>query len=176
MPAFFYDDVTIGSIQKVGDYQVSEEEILEFGRKWDPLPIHVDIEAAKRSPFGGLTAPGSLILAIKQKLVHDLPLRQSVVCSLGFDKVRFRAPLRPGDRVYAEVTWLSKRLSESQPGCGIVDLGIALRNTRDEAIVEHTDTILIRLRAGPPNGAAIDHAPVHDAAQDMALRGGPGCL
>jgi acyl dehydratase len=50
---------------------VDGDEMVEFARRWDPLPIHVDEVAAKAS--GALTAPGLFTLAIKQRLLHQLP-------------------------------------------------------------------------------------------------------
>jgi len=39
-----------------GRHVVTEEEIIEFGTRWDSQPFHVDPEAAKNSVFGGLVA------------------------------------------------------------------------------------------------------------------------
>ena len=38
----FFDDIEIGTTVRVGSYRVEQDEILEFARKWDPLPTHTD--------------------------------------------------------------------------------------------------------------------------------------
>ena len=42
----------------IGSYTFSAEEIIDFARKYDPQPFHLDMEAAKNSIFGGLCASG----------------------------------------------------------------------------------------------------------------------
>ncbi len=42
-----------------------------FARRYDPLLIHVDRTLAAAGPFEGITAPGSLILAARQRLMND---------------------------------------------------------------------------------------------------------
>jgi acyl dehydratase len=50
----YFEDYAVGFEMKGGAYEVTEEEILEFGRRFDKQPIHNDPEAAARSHFGGL--------------------------------------------------------------------------------------------------------------------------
>ena len=58
-------------------------------------PIHVDPEYAAQTPFGGTIAHGHLTLSLMIGLVHEL--RGDAWLHGGrIEKVRFRAPLRPG--------------------------------------------------------------------------------
>ncbi|MCX7308710.1 MAG: MaoC/PaaZ C-terminal domain-containing protein, partial [Afipia sp.] len=95
---------------------------------------------------GGLTAPGVYLLAIKMKLVHSLPVQNSVIASLGYDEVRFLRPVRPGDELKLELKWQSKRLSESKPDRGLVVGRYSLLNKAGEHVMSHLDTVLMRLR------------------------------
>lgn len=58
--------------------RIDREEMLAFAKTWDAMPFHVD-EAAGKAAFGGITAPGVYILAIKQRLVHQLPEPHAVI-------------------------------------------------------------------------------------------------
>ena len=66
--------------------------------------VHVDLERAKATPFGGTIAHGFLTLSL---LVHlCLPFipvlaNRKLVVNYGFDKVRFSAPVRVGKRIRA---------------------------------------------------------------------------
>ena len=55
-----FDDFTVGDTFEVGSYTVDADEIVDFGRHYDPQPFHTDPEAAKGSIFGGLIASGSV--------------------------------------------------------------------------------------------------------------------
>ena len=64
--------------------------------------IHVDPEAAAKTPFGGTVAHGFLTLSLLSRMAADLLLRPEGLkmgVNYGFDKVRFMAPVRSGKRV-----------------------------------------------------------------------------
>src|SRR5579885_298842 len=58
VPVRFLEDFTVGDVAELGPIEVTEAEILEFATRYDPQPFHVDAQAAKESPFGGLIASG----------------------------------------------------------------------------------------------------------------------
>jgi acyl dehydratase len=68
--------------------------------------IHVDQEAAAKTPLGGTIAHGLLTLSLLPKLLESrmlLPENLVMGFNYGFDKVRFLAPVRAGKRVRAHV-------------------------------------------------------------------------
>nr|WP_246312234.1 MaoC/PaaZ C-terminal domain-containing protein [Aquabacterium terrae] len=130
---------------------IDRDELIHFARRWDPMPFHIDDEAGVEA-FGSITAPGLYMLAVKQRLVHGLPQRQAVIASLGYDEVRFLAPLRPGDSVVLKLEWLSRRLSSSKPDRGIVTIRFSLINQTGVTVMTHLDTVLVRLRHPLQNG------------------------
>ena len=140
----FFEDVQLGESIASPTFTVDRDEMVEFARRWDPLPIHVDDDAGN-AVFGGITAPGVFVLAVKMRLVHQLP-PVAIIASLGYDEVRFHAPMRPGDTVYAVQEWVSKRASESKPDRGIVTIRFSLVNQEGVTILSHLDTVLVRRR------------------------------
>src|SRR5439155_13112246 len=54
----FFEDFAEGQVYELGEASISEAEILEFARKYDPQPFHVDQAAAQHSMFRGLIASG----------------------------------------------------------------------------------------------------------------------
>ena len=64
--------------------------------------IHVDPEAAARTPFGGTIAHGFLTLSLLSRMAAEamlVPQDARIVVNYGFDRVRFLAPVRSGGRV-----------------------------------------------------------------------------
>ena len=106
--------------------------------------MHTD--KAYAAQHGGLTAPGIYLLAVKLRLVHTLPLRNTVIASTGYDEVRFHRPARPGDALRLKVEWLDKRRSRSKPDRGIVSGRYSLINAAGEVVMSNIDTVLMRLR------------------------------
>jgi acyl dehydratase len=69
--------------------------------------IHVDPEAAGRTPFGGTVAHGFLSLSLLSRMGVEamlLPEELKMVVNYGLDRVRFLAPVRSGKRVRGRFT------------------------------------------------------------------------
>jgi acyl dehydratase len=68
--------------------------------------IHVDLEKAAQTPFGGTIAHGFLTLSLLPKMVEGngvMPENMVMGINYGFDKVRFLTPVRAGKRVRAHL-------------------------------------------------------------------------
>lgn len=80
--------------------------------------IHVDVERAKATPFGGTIAHGFLTLSLMPLLSakSDIPRVDGVKMGVnyGSNKLRFLAPVRAGKRVRAHFKLLE--LEEKRPG------------------------------------------------------------
>lgn len=138
-----FEDMIVGHCMTSETVVVDRDEMVAFAKQWDPLPIHVESEVAVR--HGGLTAPGLFILAVKQRLIHQLP-EQAVIASFGYDEVRFHHPLRPGDEVHLRYELVGARPSSSKPDRGIVTVRLSLVRKDGEVVMSHLDTILVRRR------------------------------
>jgi acyl dehydratase len=144
----FYDDIDVGTTVRVGSYRVDAADIVSYAQRWDPLPVHTDEAAAQQTTFRGLTASGSHTLAIRTLLLHRVPIQDGVIAAGGWDKVRFHRPVRPGDELWLEVTWVAKRRSTSKPDRGIVTALMKLINQDGDVVLSHEDIIFMRRRSG----------------------------
>lgn len=144
-PAFRWEDIVVGETIRSDFHVISEEEIMAFAGRYDPLPIHIDRTAAAAGPFGMITGSGTHMIAIRQRLMYNFPLTGGVLASLGFDKIRFVAPLRAGARCQLEAIITDKRVSGSRPDRGIVHLANTLF-ADDTPIMTMEDTFLMKMR------------------------------
>jgi acyl dehydratase len=93
----------------------------------DRNPLHYDDDAASRSRFGGLIVQGGVTSGLLNAVVaEDLPGPGSVFLHVDWN---FRAPVRPGDTITAEVEVLEAR--EDKP---ITKLRTTITN-QDETVV-----------------------------------------
>ena len=73
----------------------------------DRNPLHYDEAAAERSRFGGLIVQGGVTSGLLNAVVaQDLPGPGSVFLHVDWS---FKAPVRPGDEITAEVEVLERR-------------------------------------------------------------------
>ncbi|NQX88994.1 MAG: MaoC family dehydratase N-terminal domain-containing protein [Halioglobus sp.] len=131
-------------------HTVTAEEIIEFGTRWDYQPFHVDPQAAKATPFGGLVASSTQLFAIAVGLwCHaDVPTqsRSVAISALGFNNMRLQSPARPGDVLRGESVVKEKRLSQSHPEAGILVMHNKVLNQRDEVVFGYEHAALYRRR------------------------------
>jgi len=98
----------VGTRLPPGDWvEVTQERINAFADcTEDHQFIHVDAEAASKTPFGGTIAHGFLTLSLVTRLCEGaMPLPEGIVMGInyGCDKVRFLNPVRAGKRVRAVI-------------------------------------------------------------------------
>jgi acyl dehydratase len=92
---------------------------MTFARRWDPQPFHTDPEAAKKSIYGGLIASGWQTALMTMRLqVDGLLSRMDSQGSPGVENIRFRKPVRAGDRLRARYTVLVAEPSAKRPTLG----------------------------------------------------------
>jgi acyl dehydratase len=144
----YFEDIEVGDVKASAvDYELTAEEIVEFCSKWDPLPFHVDERAAAATPVGKLFTSAVHSIAIAIRLLHDMSTEPTAtVMGLGWDEVRFRTPACVGDRLRVRGEVIETRLSESQPGTGIVRSQLKLTNQRGETVIKFKAAALIRQR------------------------------
>jgi acyl dehydratase len=117
----YFEDFKVGDVTDVGPVSVSEEEIVEFASRYDPQPFHIDPEAAKSSPFGGLIASGWHTTALFMGMfVRGILLDSASLGSPGVEGIRWTAPVRPGDTLTGHTTVTDVQPSQSNPSRGTV--------------------------------------------------------
>jgi acyl dehydratase len=116
-----FEDFKVGDVTEIGPVSVSEAEIIDFAERFDPQPFHIDPEAAKSSPFGGLIASGWHTTALFMGMfVRGILLDSASLGSPGVEAIRWTAPVRPGDTLTGRVTITDVKPSETNPKRGTV--------------------------------------------------------
>jgi acyl dehydratase len=144
----YFEDFQIGEHRRVGSYRVSRDEIIDFAKRFDPQPFHIDDEAARASIFGELTGSSCHTFALMSLIHHQSEEETALVANLGAESLRFPAPLRPGDEITLSSNCVKKRVSGSRPGIGIVTTRSQLISQRGETVMDMTTSFMVRLRAG----------------------------
>jgi acyl dehydratase len=117
----YWEDFAIGDVTELGTVDVTADEIVEFATKFDPQPFHIDEEAAKHGPFGGLAASGWHTAALFMGMfVRTILLDSASMGSPGVEEIRWTAPVRPGDTLSGRVTVTDVQPSSKNPMRGTV--------------------------------------------------------
>lgn len=148
----WFEDIVIDEAFPLGSHTFTEEEIIRFGKLYDPQYFHIDPEAARESHFGGLVASGWHTVSVgHRRMVDALEAEEQRLRGLGeepgvsgpspgVNRMDFKAPVRPGDTVTYTLTVTNKRPSNSIPGWGILFNTIEAHNQRGE-LVYHAELV-----------------------------------
>jgi acyl dehydratase len=147
-PLRYAEDYKPGDVFELGTYDVTAAEIVEFAKKYDPQPFHIDEEAAKKTIHGGLISSGWLTGIIMLQL-----MRRGFICvetsmgSPGHDELRWLKPVRPGDRLHGRVVVGDVRISKSRPEMGFVNNTATLTNQNGEVVFSMKSAAIFKTRA-----------------------------
>ncbi|MCX7142744.1 MAG: MaoC family dehydratase [Proteobacteria bacterium] len=144
----YWEDFYPGQVRETGGYSLTEDEIVEFAKKYDPQPFHIDKEKAKQSHFGGLIASGWQTASMCMRMLCDLYLLESAsMGSPGVDEVRWVKPVRPGDILRIKATVLETRASNSRPDMGTVRSRSEVYNQHGELVMHMSGVGMFRRRS-----------------------------
>jgi acyl dehydratase len=142
-----FEDFRTGEIIDLGTRAVGREEILAFAAAYDPQPMHLDEAAGAAGLLGGLAASGWHTIAMFMRLLCDGLLNRSrSLGSPGIERLRWLAPVRPGDRLTAQAEVVETRASRSRPGIGIVRFRFTVANQSVAIVMTMENPIIFATR------------------------------
>jgi acyl dehydratase len=148
----FFEDYHEGRVYEFGSVMISESEIIDYARRFDPQAMHIDPEQAAKGRFGGIIASGWHTVGIAMRLYVDQYLSQTAsLASPGVDELRWPNPVRPGDTLRIRVSIVEVRPSRSKPDRGLVRARLEALN-QDNDLVLSMIAMSILGRRGPAAG------------------------
>jgi len=147
MPSRYLEDIRVGESWETKPHTVTRDDIGTFAKLTkDHHPLHTVDAAGERAGYGGIIAHGLLSLALMEGLKFDLALfPDTALASLGWDKVRFLKPVKPGDQVRVRATITEARPSK-KPDRGVFVEKVELINQRGEVVSDGDHAVLVRRR------------------------------
>ncbi|WP_421522295.1 MaoC family dehydratase [Ochrobactrum quorumnocens] len=147
----------LGQNLVIGSYTFSAEEIVDFARKYDPQPFHLDAEAAEKSVFGGLCASGWHTTAVFMKLnvasiveaTKDAMKRGEVPPTFGpspgFENLKWMRPVYAGDTITYKRTVHAVRPLTSRPGWSMLNMSTSAFNQDGEQVLSFDNAAMVKL-------------------------------
>jgi acyl dehydratase len=128
-----FEDFPVGSRFVSTSQTISAEEIIEFARRYDPQPFHLD-SGVGENLLGGLAASGWQTAAISMRLFIETMQVGGGIIGRAIDELRWPAAVHPGDSVRVEIEILEARLSQSKPGYGLIRYRSLTKNQDDKVV------------------------------------------
>jgi len=131
-----FEDFAVGDRRRLGSREITREAIVRFATEFDPLPIHLDEEAAGRSIYRGLIASGLHTLCVVASVVVDEVLANSTMTgSAGMTGTKWFKPVRPDDVLSVELEVVAAEPWEGRPTIGRVRMQLDASNQDDQRVM-----------------------------------------
>lgn len=139
-----------GDVRIVGGKRaVSADEIIDFGKRFDPQPMHTDPRIAESRAFGGLIASGwQTIATLYRDLISEFACNAVWIECRGAEHIRFRLPVRPGDVLRTRFEALEVATSAKRAEATTWRLDCQVFNQKDERVLTMEMLVDIGGRAG----------------------------
>jgi acyl dehydratase len=143
----YLEDLKLGDTFVTDTQSVAAEEIIAFGRQFDPQAFHVDPVAARETLFGQLVASGWHTAAVSMRLMVGSMLgHEGGVVGQGVDELRWPRPVLPGDVLRVEMTVSEIDPAPTRSGRGRIKLHCRTLNQDGRVVQEMTARLLVPRR------------------------------
>ena len=122
MPGIWFDELSVGQLfdHPIRRTVTETDNLLFSTLTHNPAQLHLDAEYMKASEYGRILVNSTFTLGLMVGVsVGDTTLG-TAIANLGWDEVRFPAPVFVGDTLRIETEVVELRESKSRPGAGIV--------------------------------------------------------
>ena len=152
--AAFEDFIPIGKKFVSPGRTISEGDFsLLVNLTWSTFPFHTDREYMKETQFEERILPGTCTLACTSGLATQIRgLREvfmqdgfRIVAMLGLERIRFTAPVKPGDTLTVHVEITGIRPTRKNPKRGIAETHFTAVNQEEQEVISYTLVDLVEL-------------------------------
>jgi acyl dehydratase len=150
VPRVLYaEDLPVGRVFALGTWAVTIEDIKDFARAWDPLPFHLDDEAAAAGPFGGIIASGLHTQAILIRLgVESFTGQLAFIAARELRSMRMFKPVRPGETLTGTIEIEEQRLRDD--GRAVIVYRSELADAKGEVVLRLVLDVLVNRQPAIP--------------------------
>ena len=140
----YFDDVKIGMTVDIPPAVIEKEKMMDFARLYDNIPLHTDEEYAKKSPFGGLIAPGVMSFMSVWAKYLEVDLFGDDLLAGKSTKIEWLKPVYADDILSGKAVVTSKTLRNEKNG--IVELTIHAYNQHGELVLTNVTEAIVKCK------------------------------
>lgn len=164
----YFEDLKTGDKFNTAEHEMTAEEIIAFGQKFDPQAFHTDPVAAKGTLFGQLVASGWHTASVSMRLMvlGEMDLDGGVI-GQGMESLRWPRPVLPGDRLRVVTEIEELRPAPARPDRGLIKLRCRTYNQHGKVVQDMTATLLAARRPASAKVSAVA-GPMADKPEGTA--------
>ena len=138
----YFEDFVLGSKIQIDKAIINKEDMLDFAKKYDNIPLHTKEEYAKKSIFGDLIAPGVMSFMCVWAKYLEIDLAGDELIAGKSSKIEWLKPVFAEDVLTSTctVTHLTKRNEKN----GIVELTFEVFNQQSELVLTNVTEMIVK--------------------------------
>lgn len=138
----YFEDFVLASKIQINKAIIDKEDMLDFAKKYDNIPLHTNEEYAKKSIFGDLIAPGVMSFMCVWAKYLEIDLAGDELIAGKSSKIEWLKPVFAEDVLTSTctVTNLTKRNEKN----GIVELTFEVFNQQSELVLTNVTEMIVK--------------------------------
>ena len=140
----YFEEFKVGDTFDIAPAVIEKDEIIDFAKKYDNIPLHTDEEYARSTFFGKLIAPGVMSFMTVWAKYLEIDLAGDELIAGKSTKIEWFRPVYAEDVLTGKgrVSALTKRNEKN----GIVELAIDVYNQNGELVLGNITEMIVKCR------------------------------
>ncbi len=140
----YFDELTLGMSVTTAPAVIEKEKMIAFAQEYDNIPLHLDEEYAKLTPFGALIAPGVMSFMTVWKKYLEVDFFGEALLAGKSSKIEWLKPVFAGDVLQGQttITRLERRSSKN----GLVELTTNVKNQNGESVMQNITEAIVKCK------------------------------
>ncbi len=135
----WFDSFQAGELYQLGEFSLTEAEVIQFAQQFDPQPMHTD-----PTSVDVLIASGWHTIGSSMRLIADNFLSPVVgLPSPRVESIQWKLPVHPQDRIHVEALIESCELAASKPDHGVLSILFTAYNQDDQEVMSFSATCFV---------------------------------
>lgn len=140
----YFDDIKLGMSVDIAPAKIEKDKMLDFARIYDNIPLHVDEEYAKNTPFGRLIAPGVMSFMTVWAKYLEVDFFDEELLAGKSTKIEWYKPVFADDVLTSKAT--VTKISDRNPKNGIVEVTIEAYNQDGVLVLTDVTEAIVKKR------------------------------
>lgn len=141
----YFEEFELGFQMQLEPANINKQDMVDFAKKYDNIPLHTNEEYAKTTFFGKLIAPGVMSFMSVWSKYLEVDLAGEELLAGKSTKIEWHKPVFADDVLTSTctVSALTKRNAKN----GIVELTFAVFNQNGDLVLTDVTEMIVKCRA-----------------------------
>lgn len=140
----YFEEFKLGATTQIEPAVIHKDDMIDFARKYDNIPLHTDEAYAKSTFFGKLIAPGVMSFMSVWAKYLEVDLAGDELIAGKSTKIEWTKPVFADDILTSTCT--VSKLTKRNEKNGIVELTFAVFNQNGELVLTNVTEMIVKCK------------------------------